>query len=117
MFLTHPSPSQAYMRHMESRNHESVRYSFHAKGAAVLRFLRSDSKVRHGSSFVAIVLVWVISSICKLFVSYFLKVNYAVKMTANIVLMIITVGSSAAYPEEPASWLEGPHHEMSQVSV
>ncbi|KAK4306719.1 hypothetical protein Pmani_021477 [Petrolisthes manimaculis] len=36
---------KAYTRHMESRNHESVRYSFHAKGAAILRFLRSDSKL------------------------------------------------------------------------
>lgn len=36
---------KSYMRHLESRRHETLKYSFHAKGAAILHFLRANSKL------------------------------------------------------------------------
>lgn len=36
---------KAYLRHLQSRKHENIKYSFHAKGAAILHFLRAESKL------------------------------------------------------------------------
>ncbi|KAK8723799.1 hypothetical protein OTU49_011550 [Cherax quadricarinatus] len=36
---------KAYLRHLESKKHENMKYSFHAKGAAILHFLRAESKL------------------------------------------------------------------------
>ncbi|KAK8723801.1 hypothetical protein OTU49_011551 [Cherax quadricarinatus] len=36
---------KSYLRHLESKKHENMKYSFHAKGAAILHFLRAESKL------------------------------------------------------------------------
>lgn len=99
------------MRHLESRRHETLKYSFHAKGAAILHFLRANSKV-------LCVSVCVCSHFCFwIFATNYIPVKLYLLFSSFLSLVPWTVGIAEEDVEESAARHQGSHHEVPQVSV